>query len=159
MCTRTIIDANLLASIHKPEFDPLHEWIINGHGTIIYTEEKMSGYYDELKKVPNAYKQFVTWNRAGIAKRISASDLAAGRTQMPIKQEKMKSKDDLHVLELAAAGSVRLLCTDDQALQKDFKNREVLPGVKGQPARRIYPVDEPQKDQQDFLNKRKCRRK
>ena len=158
MCTRTLVDANLLPSINKPKLKPFIDWVTERHGVIVYTEEQASNYSVELEKVKKANKQIIAWNRAGIARRISADELAIGRKQSPVNQKHMKS-NDLHVLELAAAGNVRLLCTEDQALQNDFRNREVLPGVTGHPARSIYPVNEPEKKQKKFLDQRKCRRK
>ena len=44
-----------------------------------------------------------------------------------------KSNDD-HVLALAIVSGARLLFTNDNALQDDFRNLQILPGIRG----RVY---------------------
>lgn len=41
------------------------------------------------------------------------------------------TSNDVHIVALARAGSVRLLCTDDDALARDFRNKALLDHPRG----------------------------
>lgn len=58
--------------------------------------------------------------------------------------------DDPHVLALAQDTGARLLYSNDGDLQEDFRNRDIIKGVRG----KIYPNT----DYREFLNDRRNRR-
>ena len=48
-----------------------------------------------------------------------------------LREEQICSSNDEHVLALARVSGARLVFTNDQDLQDDFKNRQILGGVRG----------------------------
>ena len=64
--------------------------------------------------------------------------------------------NDRHVLELAQASGALVLASDDRALQRDFRNVQVLTRA-GRHNRAVYPSGQAGKRQRDFLAVRRCR--
>ncbi len=63
--------------------------------------------------------------------------------------------NDRHVLQLALAGEVEVLCANDGDLKADFLNSRILPSVDGK-RRAVFPHKASRKDRQRFLDQRKC---
>ena len=82
------------------------------------------------------YQKFAQWLQqavsSGRARRISDQEVN-GETEN-LQSRRICQSDDEHVLGLARASGARLLFTNDQDLTSDFKNRQIIPGVRG----RVY---------------------
>ena len=66
--------------------------------------------------------------------------------------------NDSHIIALALVSQARLLCTDDRALMKDFKNKGLISKPKGS----IYSIklgSRFSKDKKDLLRRCNCRKK
>ena len=79
---------------------------------------------------------FVRWirtaQRAGRARRISDEDVDAQTDAL--RTQGICRSDDEHVIALARLSGARLLFTNDNALQDDFRDRQIVRGTQG----RIY---------------------
>ena len=82
------------------------------------------------------YQKFAQWLQqavsSGRARRIS--DQEVNGEPANLQSRRICQSDDEHVLGLARASGARLLFTNDQDLTSDFKNRQIIPGVRG----RVY---------------------
>lgn len=148
MCTATIIDASVFALLDKSEMEPLIEWIIRGDGKVIsyggrYRKE-LEGNKDALRFIDDS----VRW-RGG--RDVRDDDLK--RSKAILSRKKIQS-NDRHILELAHAGNVRMLCTKDKVLMQDFKNKNILPKVEG--SRKVYPINKTLGEQRNFLGRERC---
>ena len=86
----------------------------------------------ELTESPKFKKWFQEAQQAGRARRIS-DDEVNNETEN-LRKQRICQSDDEHVLALARVSGARLLFTNDQDLTRDFKNRQIVPGVPG----RVY---------------------
>ena len=82
------------------------------------------------------YSNFVQWLQQALlsnrARRIS--DQEVNNETEKLREQRICQSNDEHVLGLARVSGARLLFTNDQALTNDFKNRNIIPGVRG----RVY---------------------
>ena len=79
------------------------------------------------------YGMFRTWLSAailaGLARRVEDSRVDA--EAKAITAEQLYRSDDEHVIALARISGARLLFTDDQALERDFKDRKLITNPRG----------------------------
>ena len=84
----------------------------------------------------SGYSNFVQWLQQALlsnrARRIS--DQEVNNETENLREQRICQSNDEHVLGLARASGARLLFTNDQDLTSDFKNRQIIPGVRG----RVY---------------------
>ena len=84
----------------------------------------------------SGYSNFVQWLQQALlsnrARRIS--DQEVNNETENLREQRICQSNDEHVLGLARVSGARLLFTNDQALTNDFKNRNIIPGVRG----RVY---------------------
>jgi len=104
------------------------DWLSSGKGKLV-----VGGV---LLRELGGYGRFVQWLQqavnSGIATYIDDSEVNA-ETERLMTQVDCRS-DDEHVLGLAIVSGARLLFTNDRDLQDDFKDRQIIPGIRG----RIY---------------------
>ena len=87
---------------------------------------------DELERIGGFSRWLLTARRTGHARLIS-DDAVNSETDRLRSGETCQSNDH-HVLALAKISGARLLFTNDNALQEDFRNRRIIGGTQG----RIY---------------------
>lgn len=154
MCVPIIIDASVGSEVWDKDtarFALLRAWVTRGDGLVISTPE--SDFAREMKKIRlPAAARYREWRRVGRLRLVPAS--AVEEAARRLDRRKMKS-DDPHVLALASAAGVRVLCARDPALEIDFKNTAVLPRPP-QGARRTFPHRGDRAVQKKFLDRRKC---
>ncbi len=148
MCIKTILDTSLYSRFASDEMKDWRKWVNKGDGIIVYT--KSGQFWKELKNNEKILA-FYTEQRRISAQVVSEDSLNAASKKLKDLQLQFHSNDQ-HVLELAFASEVRVLCTADQDLKSDFL--KVLPSV-SRKKRAIYPHDSKHKIR-NFLNRRKC---
>lgn len=98
--------------------------------------------YAKLKTVARIVRQL---DQAGIAKKYN--DKTVDEEDKTVKKLNLCVSNDTHVIALARVARARLLCSADQGLHTDFKNKRLIDKPRG----RIY-----QNATHDHLLKRKC---
>lgn len=157
MCTMVVIDTSVFSKIlprnreqSDSEVRALLPWIRGRHGIVAY--EETSVYRDELRKNPRIWALFREYRRGQQAKLIGPPALEEAKERL---QNATIRSDDRHILVLALASNALVLCSNDRDLRKDFLDIELLPKISRQP-RAVYPIGQPRKEQNEFLNGRKC---
>ena len=120
-----IVDTNQFHKLFKKEDDsikPIHEWLNNGGGKLVYTLYGKFG--KEIKLVSKIRRYFEERKRAIQLKLIPKEQVEEGKEK--IKQEAKRKNynlqsDDLHILGLAQISNTKLLCSSDTDLHQDFK--------------------------------------
>jgi hypothetical protein len=100
----------------------------------------------EYAKVKSVARVVKLLDQAGIAKKVS--DRAVDEEDKVVKTLNLCVSNDTHVIALARVAEARLLCSADQGLHTDFKNKKLIDKPRG----RIY-----QNKTHNGLLKRKCR--
>ena len=104
------------------------DWLTDRNGNLV-----IGG---NLLRELSGYSPFMAWLQqallSGTAIRIPDSDVNAQTEDL--KNRGICRSDDEHVLSLAIVSGARLLFTNDRDLQDDFRDRRIVPGVRG----RIY---------------------
>jgi predicted nucleic acid-binding protein len=127
MCV--IVDANLaglvFASPPHPDFVPVLDWLQQRDGCLV-----VGGHLaDELSRIEKARRFVVQLQRAGIARQVPAADVA--REEAEVTATGLCESNDSHVVALARVSGARTLCTHDQALQRDFRNPQLVAKPRG----------------------------
>ncbi len=94
----------------------------------------------KLREELGSNRNFLRWlSVAGrLGRTINVSDDRVETETESLRAEGICRSNDEHVLALARLSGARLLFTNDQALQADFRDREIVGGVRG----RIYTTRE-----------------
>lgn len=144
MCA--IIDACVATQVflekEENDFTKIRELLIKRKLQIVYGGD-LAREYTKILKVLRVIKAF---DQAGIAKKISDSDVD-DENQAIVRLGLCKS-NDTHVIALARVSKARLLCSADNLLHTDFKNKQLIDKPRG----RIY-----QNSRHDNLLRRKCK--
>lgn len=130
MCA--IIDANVGHEVFGPNQSEAGQfmlrWLERGGGPLV-----VGG---ELLKELGRNVRFVGWlrnaQRMGLARHVPDDDVDA-ETKTLRSQSICRSNDE-HILALARLSGARLLYTNDNALQDDFRDRRIVRGTRG----RVY---------------------
>lgn len=123
-----IIDANLCSVVFKKTSDTLHkklrEAIFSNRLTLIH-----GGKLTQEYGMAGVLSVIVALAQSGRAFKVSDALIDAQLAQI---ENRCTSNDD-HVIALARAdrGRARLLCTNDRALQNDFKNKSLVDNPRG----------------------------
>lgn len=124
-----IIDTNLSAGIFgSPEhvdFLPIIQWLFDKDGCLIYG----GGLAKELEKVRHVGRALRVLIQAGKAVRVS--DEKVNDEEKIVTQTGICRSNDHHVIALARASGARTLCSQDQDLQKDFRNHRLITNPRG----------------------------
>ena len=130
MCA--IVDANVAYEVfgdnRTPAGEHFYDWLMRRNGGTFVAGGKL---LRELNRNSNFRAVFGERLRAGRAKRVPDDEIASALDELP---NELVESDDHHVLALANASGARLLFTNDNPLQDDFRNRRIVGGTRG----RIY---------------------
>lgn len=166
MCVRAIIDADALSAMTHDRFDyfeGLREWFRRRDGRLIWTNE--SEFERQLTKRKGWKRLAKEYRRANLLVFVEASRVEDAKRK--ISEVSLQSREeDVHLLALALAADVAVLCTDDKGLKADFKNTRVLPRLPER-KRAVYPSPPPaERDrtasktmlrrQRQFVDDRRC---
>ena len=77
--------------------------------------------------------KFAQWLRQAerVGRARSIPDQQVNDQTERLQRKEICQSDDQHVLALALVSGARLLFTNDRALQDDFRDRRIVPGVRG----------------------------
>lgn len=166
MCVRAIVDADALTAMANDRYGHyrrLREWFRSGDGRIISTNEPE--FEKQLKSRRDWKRLTAGYRRANRIVLVEASRVEEAKRDLSGVSLRSRT-GDVHLLALALAADVAVLCTDDNGLKADFKNTRVLPRLQeGQ--RAVYPLPPPsERDraaskkmrsrQRRFVNDRRC---
>ncbi len=142
----------ILTSPKRTEGDRVfRSWVERRHGILVYA--LTDTYKRELQKSNDVMELMRRYRQGGHAKLIEHDVLLKAKERL-LGNEFIRS-NDLHVLALALAGNVLVLCSRDKKLGEDFRDRNVLPRL-GRKSRALYPLDAESKKRRRFLNNRRC---
>ena len=132
MCA--IIDANVCHEIFSSSSQSdagkyFLDWLMKRNGGIIVSG---GGHLRELDQNEDFYRVFRERLQIGRARYIPDAQVDA-ETKTLRSQSICRSNDE-HILALARLSGARLLFTNDNALQDDFRNRQIVSGTRG----RVY---------------------
>lgn len=118
-------------SWRRTEYAPLLRWLTDpdGDGSLVIGGTK---YREEVGRHNQARRFFVERLRAGRA--IAVDDKSVNAEEERLASAKACSSDDEHVVALARISGARVVCTEDQALWADIKNKALIDGPRG----RVY---------------------
>ena len=98
----------------KTDMQPIHEWLNKQNGKLIYSDHK------GFTELSNRYlRRLQDYKRAGKARLVSKEKVE--REIKNIKKSHDLTSDDVHILGLAKAENIKVLCSNDQDLHEDFK--------------------------------------
>ena len=129
MCA--IVDANVAGEVfganRSPAGQQFFEWINQRHGRLVVGGKLL----EELYKTPAR-----EWARqainSGRIKTVKASDVEALASELS--RQQICTSNDPHVIALALISGARLLYSNDEALQNDFKTKNLIDKPRG----RVY---------------------
>lgn len=103
-------------------------WLENRNGKLVVGGKLLEELSD--------YTGFGTWLRRALVRGrvIRVSDADVDRETANLQSRNICKSNDAHVLVLAIVSGARLLFTNDQDLQEDFRNRGIIGGIRG----RVY---------------------
>ena len=104
------------------------DWLDNRKGKLVVG----GGLLQELSGYSNFNRWFQQALIAGSVQRVS--DAQVERETANLQSRNVCKSNDAHVLALAVVSGARLLFTNDQDLQEDFRNRGIIGGIRG----RVY---------------------
>ena len=98
----------------KDDMKPIHNWLKNKGGKLVYSNHKG---FEELS--PEYKKSLVNYRRAGQAKLVPKNKVEEKMKE--IKKSYNIKSNDLHILGLAEAENIKVICSKDKKLHDDFK--------------------------------------
>ena len=112
-----ILDNNIWGDFLKQKSDmqPIHNWLGQKNGKLVYSNHK--GFQELSKKY---YQSLQKYKGAGKAHLISSKKVEKAIKEIK-KEHDIEESDDPHILGLAKASKVTVLCTKDKLLHKYFK--------------------------------------
>ena len=125
----------------------LRAWLEDGRGKLLHAET--GKWLEEHERSSGEWRDQVrAYFQSGVLKIVADSDFEAAKRT--VSQEETKSGEkDKHVLALAVAGGARLLYTEEENLQHDFKT--VVAGGK------VYPASSRKSDPNKAPTVTRCR--
>ena len=129
-----IVDANraslVFAQTPATDVAPIREWLTSAKkdGQVV-----IGGHLEaELNKINGARRCLLAFQRAGRARFIPQHQVRAEVAR--VNATGNCQSNDTHVIALARVSGARVLCSEDNALHKDFKNPRLINNPRG----RIY---------------------
>ena len=103
----------------------LFDWLTDGRGKLV-----VGG---KLRQELSGSNSFVRWMKTAqlFARVISVEDRCVDEESDLIREEGLHESNDPHVLALARVSRSRLLFTNDQLLQRDFRNPQIIKRPRG----------------------------
>lgn len=132
-----ILDANCfgdaLATPPNPKYVPVIEWLTSraAVGLVVFGGSK---FRREIANSEKARRWFLALERAGRAKSIDDGQVDA--EERALKNSGACCSDDEHLVALARKSGARVICTQDQALSRDVRDRQLLARPRGRVYRR-----------------------
>ena len=128
MCV--IVDASVAGRVfsvpHEPDFVPLWRWLEKKDGKLVYGGRLT----EELDRLPKAKRLLAELKRGGRALQFPRRDV--NEEEQAVGRLRLCRSNDPHVIALARVSGVRVLCTNDRTLERDFTNRRLVPTISGQ---------------------------
>jgi len=117
-----IVDANVAQRFfgYESEARPAFDWIDKRDGRLVYGGRNA----EELLRVEKARRQLRTWLQAGRACSITSSEIE--NDEIRLRASRACVSNDVHVVALARVSGARVLYSNDAALHRDFKNRNLV---------------------------------
>ena len=106
-----------------------YDWLMRRNGGTLVSG---GGHLRELNRIADFKRVFAERLQAGRARRIPDETVDAETDTL--RSQVICDSNDEHVLALARVSGARLLFTNDDALQDDFRNRRIVGGTRG----RVY---------------------
>jgi len=129
-----IVDANVAAQVFAenpaPDFKPIVDWLFSPrHQARLAIGGHLSQELEQNGRVRAAVRSLI---QAG---RVKTETVAAIQIEeRALVASGLCRSDDPHILGLARRTGARLICTNDDDLQRDFRDAKILGGTRG----RIY---------------------
>lgn len=148
MCA--IVDANVASEVFGSSPQPAGEkffvWLNKGSARLVVGGKLL----EELEVASPGFRDWASQVlRSGKMRIVNKSKVSA-RTER-IEHESRHKSNDAHVLALAQVSGARLLYTNDEDLQKDFRNRSLIDNPPG----KIYSTDERRNPHKEFRSAHK----
>ena len=139
MCA--IVDTNVGHEVFSPESQSeagkhFYAWLMRRNGGTMVSG---GGHLRELNRNADFKRVFGERLRAGRARQIPDAEVDAEAANL--RAARVCRSNDEHILALARLSSARLLFTNDNALQDDFRDRGIVPGTRG----RVYTTGQSQR--------------
>ena len=119
-----ILDTNMWGDFLKPknqDMKPIQNWLEKRNGKLVYSRHQ--GFIKELSEKHLQLLQ--EYGRTGKAKLVDKKEVTKAIEEIK-NEHNIENSDDHHILGLAKASRVNLLCTKDKILHKYFK--EIIKG-------------------------------
>ncbi len=84
---------------------------------------------EELYRVAAVKRYLLQLLRAGRARLVAAA--AIDQEEVRVRDLELAQSNDIHVLALARASGARTLCSADQLLHRDFRNKRLISNPRG----------------------------
>ena len=124
----------------------LRAWLEDGRGKLLHIES--GKWLEEHERSSGEWRDQVrAYFQSGVLKIVADSDFESAKRSLPEKTD--SGEKDKHVLALAMAGGARLLYTEEENLQHDFKT--VVVGGK------VYPASSRKSDPNKAPTVTRCR--
>ncbi|MBF0474986.1 MAG: PIN domain-containing protein [Deltaproteobacteria bacterium] len=119
-----IIDVNIAPQIFPevklPDFKPIYDAISKKRARLVYGGQLTKEY----EKLHIFWEYLDELDRAGKTRQVPDEEVDSKTQELNTAGRCMSN--DAHIIALALIGKVRLLCSSDEDLEKDFTNRELL---------------------------------
>ena len=128
MCA--ILDANTAHEVfganRPPAGEKFYSWINDGKLTLVVGGKLL----EELETSARGFREWASRASTYGKVRIIDADRVAARTAQ-VEREGIYTSDDPHVLALAQVSGARLLYSNDENLQQDFKKKRLIDNPRG----------------------------
>ena len=123
-----IVDTNVAALVFRkspsPDFQPIWDWVDNKDGVIVYG----GALRKELART-GARRYLRELSAAGKAR--DCDDATVDAEEARVKKMRLCRSNDPHVVALARVSGARVLCSHDNKLIQDFKDRLLVYNPRG----------------------------
>ena len=132
MCA--IVDTNVWHEVSPPSSQSaagkyFYDWLMKRNGGTIVSG---GGHLRELNRINDFKRVFAERLQAGRARRIPDDEVDTDAASL--RAQRVCRSNDQDVLALARVSGARLLFTNDNDLQDDFRDRQIVSGTRG----RVY---------------------
>ena len=128
-----IIDANVVAEAFGETPNDagagFRRWISNGEGQLVSGGK----LHEELRQASHRFREWAVVAQSTAQLRLIGAPLSA-RVVRDFDAHASRQSDDPHILALSSVSGARLLYSNDDALQQDFRNPELINNPRG----RVY---------------------
>lgn len=132
MCV--LVDANCISKVFDKsnkcygDFEPVHKWIINGGGKMVYGGTK---YLSEIRKMPKYLNLVKELRTSGKALTVSKDEV--DRIWNLIKEEGSQY-DDYHLVAIVRVSGVNVVCSNDEGAHECVKDKRLYNSPSDRPS-------------------------